>query len=82
MSDEGVGEGAAALDPPKHPPPPPPRPPLPQADAAGALAAVKQAFGLDHHQQSVEGVRPQDWEQSIRVSGVGGGGAGGGRPGV
>lgn len=31
------------------------------------LAVVKGDCGLDHHQQAIEAVRAQDWEESIRV---------------
>lgn len=39
-----------------------------QADASRILQMVKCDCGLDHNRHSVEEVRQQDWEESIKVS--------------
>lgn len=39
-----------------------------QADAAGILESTAADFGLADRQRSVEPVRTQDWEQSIKAS--------------
>jgi hypothetical protein len=49
----------------------------PEEDAAAVLASTATDFGLGQLQRSVEEVRTQDWEQSIRVSGWVGGRVGG-----